>query len=867
MLITASPRLVTEWKRRLLLNMSEEVVATPMIYFWDEWLTHLANHATDSPVPLTKIQELLLWEKVIRNSLNSDSLSRHTSLKGLSRRASEAYAIMQEYQIDLSELALGGEESEALAQWAEEIKSELKTSKLKQRALIADIPSLLCSALPEQILPKSIILDGFEPFTPVQQQLLDHLKEKGCDILTVCSDQPSTVPTLTPCPDEMSEFHQVASRIKSLLEIDPLMRISILTSDSFSDSNSLRRKLNRVLMPESRVSPFCDQQAVMMPGDALSDWPMIQQTLHLLSLAGKGIVDFSDFSTLLFSPWIRGFEEERMERAALDARFRRQNRHRLSLRKLLESSDIESLPEFHAAIKEVHNWPTSSRSASQWVKEIHSLLQITGIAQAGLDDEVPRSNIEIRQMNAFKDALISLVSADAIHSSMTWTRFLSMLNSACSEVKLTLTARYPNITVMPLTQITGLCFDHIFVLAMDEQALPSAARPQPLLPLSLQKRYGIPGSHGALQFDASTRLWQQLLQASSNIEISYAEQKDVREIQPSSFVDELEEKEAAHTEITEQMAELESYEDAIDLALQPDEQVRGGTAVIKNQSACPFRAFATHRMGISALEETSPGLEPTSKGSLIHLALEYIWKELQTHAALTALNSDETTELIDASIQYAWHESSVVAGAMTQAYEQKRMQRVLSEWMQLELERPAFKVIGIEQEYLLQLPETSSPQFSVKIKADRMDQDGSGHRILIDYKTGEKQSTSKWLNERIEEPQLPQYALAARLGINDAVAFARVRSGDMAYEGLCKEDIGIKGIVACDGKRNTPDDWQQVLDEWKTNINALAFEFVNGRSDVSPRNANACKYCGFEAICRIEEIGFVDEPKDLETQS
>ena len=249
------------------------------------------------------------------------------------------------------------------------------------------------------------------------------------------------------------------------------------------------------------------------------------------------------------------------------------------------------------------------------------------------------------------------------------------------------------------------------------------------------------------------------------------------------------------------------------------------------------------------------------------VALEYIWKQLQTHSALAALSSDETIDLIDASIQYAWHENRVVASAATQACEQKRMQRILAEWMQLELGRPPFKVIGIEQEYQLLLPETSTSQFAVKIKADRMDRDESGHRILIDYKTGEKQSTSKWLNKRIEEPQLPQYALAAELGIDDAVAFARVRSGDMAYEGLCREDIGIQGIAACDGKLKAPDDWQQLLNDWKTNINALAFEFINGRSDVSPRNANACNYCGFEAICRIEEIGFVDEPDDPETSS
>jgi len=190
------------------------------------------------------------------------------------------------------------------------------------------------------------------------------------------------------------------------------------------------------------------------------------------------------------------------------------------------------------------------------------------------------------------------------------------------------------------------------------------------------------------------------------------------------------------------------------------------------------------------------------------------------------------------------------------------MRGILIEWLKLELNRPIFRVVGIEQEYLMQLPSGSERQFSVRMKADRMDEDGFGRRILIDYKTGAKQAASRWLKERIEEPQLPQYALAAGLDADDAVAFARVRSGDMAYEGLCGEDIGINGITACDGRRGAPRDWRQVLDEWRVNIDALATEFVDGRCDVSPRDANVCRYCGLEAICRIGEIGFDTDTDD-----
>jgi len=78
----------------------------------------------------------------------------------------------------------------------------------------------------------------------------------------------------------------------------------------------------------------------------------------------------------------------------------------------------------------------------------------------------------------------------------------------------------------------------------------------------------------------------------------------------------------------------------------------------------------------------------------------------------------------------------------------------------------------------------------------------------------------------------------------------------MGFEGLSGEASGIKGVTACDGKRGAPDDWDAVLQLWREQVNALAAEFVAGRSEVTPRNEKACNYCGLEPVCRIEERGF-----------
>jgi len=875
LLLASSAQLAVDWKRRLVTDSHCAVAETPAVFSWQAWISQLATGQDAMPVALNRVQESSLWQQVIRADLlqRSDTPGQSAaSVRGLAGHASEAYALMQEYCIDVRELALGGDEADALAGWIGGVQKRLGQGDLAERMLSADVGSRLLRCIDDVEVPESIVLAGFDIFTPMQKTLLSALQTSGVRLAQVQTDSNATTKAaesiLVACSDVQAECNHIAARIRALLEDAPQIRIAIATTDAVTDLSLLRRTLDDVLMPELRCDPSHNMQAVAMDGELLRDKPMIHQLLHMLALAGEFSLSFDDFSVLLCSPWLKGYEVERFKRAGLDAKFRQQNRHQLTFKSLLNSSYVQALPELLSVLKTMAAWNKSKRSANDWVKAGHELLKATGFVQVGSDNEVPRSNREIRQMNAFRDVLISLVAVDAVQGKLSWMQFLSLLRTGCAEVRLADISKHANVTMVPLAQMSGLQFDHVLVMGMDEEVFPPAARLYPLLPASVQKKYALPMSSGAVIYEASQRLWDDVLQSAPNIEISYAGQRDGKDLLPSSFVADLELQNCDEILPTTVRLPLEAFDDVSEVPLPEGQSVRGGTSIIRNQSACPFRAFATHRLGIAALGETSPGIEASSKGSLIHLALEYIWRKLERQSALAALGDDEAIALLDAAINHAWAEGRVVADSRTRDYEKKRMQSVLLEWFELELKRPDFKVVAIEQCYQLRLPElsevqSSEAQFEVNIKADRMDVETSGRKVLIDYKTGAKQSTRKWLvdeeHARIEEPQLPQYALAAELGADDAVAFARVRSGDMAFEGLCGDDIGIAGVVACDGKRRAPDDWQDVLDDWKLAINALAAEFVEGRCDVSPRDAGACKYCGFEAICRIEEMGSVDD--------
>jgi len=859
-LITASGHLASDWKRRLAEQTTAQVFLTPAVLSWSAWISELSRHVPDK-VALTRLQEQHLWERIIARDLESHDANAFASVGGLARRVREAYALMREHQIASSELAMGGEESEALARWIAAMDKVLKSKALAQRMLSADVPAHLCSNIRDNTtsaqLPGRMLLDGFESFTSMQHCMLSALVQNGCVVLQVKDESPAATPVLTACADEAGEFRHVAARVHTLLEERPLARIAIVTSDFTADAPALRRALDAALIPEALPDPASGLQAVAMAGTPLSDMPMILRLLHLLSIAGQPRIGFADFSTLLLSPWLKGFNAEHIARARLDATFRQQNRHRLSWRALLKSSAVQALPLLALTVTALAEWGTGSRPASEWVKDVHGLLRSTGFILAGTEAETPRGNMEIRQMNAFRDVLSTLVAADAVIERMAWTQFLSMLRSACAEHRLALTPKYPNVVVMPLTQIAGLRFEHVIVTSLDEEAFPPPARPLPLLPPRVQQKHGLPMSSGSLAFESSRWLWDQLLCAAPVVEISYARQAGERELLPSSFATSLDEREPAEISAAPECYEIERFDDAPEVPVGEDESIRGGTAIIRNQSACPFRAFATHRLGISELGETTPGIEPTTKGSLIHQALEFIWQRLESQQALLDLGESERGDLINAAIAHAWKENKSSPDFDIQALEKKRMRGVLADWLALEAERPDFQVLQTEEKFGLSLPPDRKQRLSVRFVVDRLDQDATGRRILLDYKTGAIQGAGKWTGVRMEEPQLPLYALAAGLSAADAVAFANVRSGkDMGFEGLAAEDIGIAGLSACDGRHGRPEDFQTLLTEWKAHLNALAGELVDGRCDASPRDANACKYCTLKAVCRVEETGF-----------
>ncbi len=884
LLVVSSAELAAQWRQRFVEhveksseNTGESVCETPQVFTWQGWLQHILMHSGDLPLPLNEVQERLLWERVIARDMRDDMRKRlapahnQGALSGLATQAAAAYRLICEYRIPIAELkGSHSEESEALARWIEAMRKQLQTPGLKGRIVSADLGQCILHASQHINVSPSMMLDGFETYSPLQAALLQAMQHAGSKLYRMINDAPRAQPILTACADDDAQYLHIAARVRRLLDEQADMRIAIVVCDQAAIPG-LRRVLDALLMPEATSD--AGTQAVNTPGMALIELPLLRQLLHVLALAGEQVVSFADFSRLLCSPYLRGAFAERDARALLDADLRERNRHRLSFSGLLQSlqaktQQAQAMPELVLLLRALNDWHDARKSAGDWVRDVHGLLQKLGFvqwtdAQQPSDEQKKnaqkRTDHEIRQMNAFRDVLTSLAAADVFGERLPWRRFFSLLRAACARQSLMLSAYFPNVNILPLEKTAGLRFDYLLLHGLDEEAMPQVPRPQAMLLASLQKKYRLPMSHAALAFSTSQWRWNGFLQAAPHVEVCFAGQRDERQALVSPFVADVLAQPPLTDDFSPALAAQEAFNDDACIAMQEDEDIGGGVGILHDQSACPFRAFATYRLAIRALGETTPGIEPRIKGSLLHLALEFIWQRISSQQQLLALSQTACDDLLAQAVAYAWAESRTAMDTQIRRVEGKRMQRILGEWLDIERARPPFRVLATEKKYTLRLPfadkvcdASDGEHISIHIKADRIDMDDAGQRIMLDYKTGAPQSPAKWMGERMEEPQLPVYALAE--ADVQAVAFARVRSGDMGFEGLSAEDVGVPGIKAYVGKReDMPADWPALTAAWRASVNGLAEEFIAGRADVSPRDAKACHYCTFMGLCRIAE--------------
>jgi probable DNA repair protein len=302
---------------------------------------------------------------------------------------------------------------------------------------------------------------------------------------------------------------------------------------------------------------------------------------------------------------------------------------------------------------------------------------------------------------------------------------------------------------------------------------------------------------------------------------------------------------------------LQQVEDGHAPPLVAGDPVRGGTHVIKLQSACPFRAYAELRLGAVPLDQPEIGLDAAERGALLHAVLEQVWDSVQSHARLCQLTPTQEATLVEQVVERVLAAPTTrrphTYSARFTALEKARLQRLVREWLVLERERAPFEVVQPEAQRRIRIG-----GIELQTKIDRIDRLPDGELVIVDYKTG-KADVAQWFGARPDEPQLPLYCidLAADGGRVGGALFGQARLGDVRFKGLARTADLAPGVRALAQSKYAADyaTWEALLATWQATLSRLATEFRDGRAAVDPKDyPKTCRYCHLTPLCRIHEV-------------
>ncbi len=814
--------------------------------------------AAGLPILLAPAQELALWETIIRDSDTGKPLLAIPEAAALAR---EAWQLAHAWDLlpQLGKFPLN-DDARAFREWAQRYETVTGRERHTDSARLADVAASRLTR-PEIRKPKSLVHYGFDLVMPQQAAFFRALATAGCKVDGAGPDPRDGERLRVACADGMEEICRAAAWARARLEANSGARIAVVMPDLAKHRKAVERIFSSTMEPDYALP---GRGRAVLPfnislGEALTTYPLVNAAFLALELAGREIA-FERASRLIRSPFLAGSESEFAQRARLDAWLRERAEPVVTLDRLLALMDHEragcpALARRLAALAEFRKARLfGGQPPSAWAKAISEALTVIGFpGERGLD------STEFQALAKWHDVVADFAALDRVFARTGYTDAVSRLRRMAADALFQPESPEVPIQVLGELEATGMAFDHLWVMGLSDETWPRAPRPNPFLPAELQRAAGVPQGSAAGMLEQARRLTGEWLSCADEVVLSYPLREDDREFKASPLIVAVPESAIALPEYASyrgavhDLRKIDRIEDARAPALGAGSTVGGGTAVIRDHAACPFRAFARHRLDAESLEVPHAGLNAMERGTLVHRVLAQAWAQLKTKSALDAIPEADLNALLaraaeDAVSRIRRERPTVLSGRFAEI-EKRRLARLARAWLEVEKQRGGFTVLATEDKRRIEIG-----GLDLNARLDRVDETNDGRRIVIDYKTG-KASPGAMVSARPEEPQLPLYLVTTEPDAV-AVAFAQVRAGDMKFAGLARDADVLPDVRTLpDGKlKQAAPSWGQQVEAWRADLARIAAGFAGGNAEVDPkRYPNTCLYCDVKPFCRIYE--------------
>ncbi len=846
----------------------------PDVIPWNAWLERGYRDAfvagAAERLLIDAAQSRMLWQRIVADAPEADGLLQ---IDSTAYTAEQAWALTHGFMLwpALQSLPLAPE-AHAFVAWAKEFDKFCTLERLVDNARLADVVADLVrqGAI---ALPAGLVIFGFDRLTPQQHALLDDIAQRGVAVqIETSSDAPldGEAPATAIARRHagvLEEIRAAAHWARTELAANPHSRIGVVVPELTRLRSAIARIFDEVLVPAALLHP---ERATTRPwnmslGAPLADWPLVHAALLVLELA-CGSLSLIRASVLLRSPFIGGADSERSSRALLDARLRRQGDPHLTLDALISHAGTEGhfytcglLADRLSTLRNrVRSLPPGPRPISFWGPALQALL-----AAAQWPGERELDSREYQTFSKWKELMASLSRLEIVSPALSLRAVVETLRGlAADQVFQPETPDVP-IQVLGALESAHIEFDAILVLGLTDEVWPRIAQPNPLLPIDLQRARDLPRASAGWELAFARRLQSGWRRAAKRTVFSYHCAEGDRIFAASPLLAGMPLEDSASTdaqvildfrEVMRRSSALDSVADWNGSALAEGVAFFGGARLLQDQAACPFRAFAVHRLGARSLEHPHQGLDPRDRGVLLHGALANLWTELRTQASLVGAEPDALNQLIedcvDRAIAKMRRNRTSTFQSRFLALERERLTALLLEWLELERQRGEFEVIACEDERTVDVG-----GLTLNLRLDRVDRLAGGGEVLIDYKTGPA-SPGMWSSQRPDEPQLPLYSTTREVSPL-ALAFARVCRGESYYAGLAAQPGIARGLHELPHKHYAPrhSDWAVLLADYRTTLEQLATGFRSGLAAVDPKYpSKTCDFCELATLCRVSEV-------------
>ena len=864
----------------------------PAILTWESWTEtlwqQLMLRGVETRVLLNPMQERLLWKDILAQDAESRTLRSPESLATL---AAEAWTLLARYgALDANggmdrlraQFQAGSTDVRVFARWAQLFERHCrKNSFLPSAQLDAALTThIMKRALP--LVEKEIVLVGFDRLTSTQTSLCNALRDAGIAVSLLTSPVEAPAIHIVEAADPEAEIRAAARTIRQALTTNPEARIAVILPDVASVRSQIERIFLSELAPELQAAGETARRPFEFSlGITLHRIAMTRTALSLLRWTINPL-PLEEISALLRSPYLAGAQSERFERAVWDAQQLRRTKllePEIPLTWLLRQPQLPPMLRTQlAALQKLATEmtaPTRQKkplaSYGAWMEHAAALL-----SAAGWPDGAERTldSTEFQLHERWQKMLDEIATLDFAGERVEFSAALNVIERAAASTLFAARSHNAPVQIMGTLESAGSAFDFIWFLGATDMAWPSPASTHPFIPWAVQRDLGMPGTDSARSLADATAITQRIAASAPESTFSFAHRGSEGEQRPSNCLRALAGaawlRDDAIVPASASAIALEDAPDDTTLPALPDTVVRGGATILEVQAACPFRAFAEKRLFSTSLDTTEAGLDAAARGSLIHQVMATFWNTVKTQHALAAMSPAERaaqlTTAIDAAFAPLRPESEWDRRYLR--VQREWLARLLPQWLDVELARPAFEVLATERD----LPAQRIGPLSINVRVDRIDTirvepDGAPNEIILDYKTG-KVSRSAWFDDRLEQAQLPLYAVLTPERLT-GVAFARLRTGDMSMEGISALPDQIKKTRRKkDGQPYANSEVRDLAAEiatWHEKLTAIAEEFAAGHSAVTPkRYPQTCAHCDQMVLCRIQENASLGNSEDEE---